>query len=110
MKIRKSISASIILAVIYLIFFFAFSSGIINGIIEGQKYNIYNFLPTRSLQNNFETVVGTIVLITGFIGTLIIYRASTIEKINEKYGLLTVGFVILSLSIIFIYKIVEIKA
>lgn len=109
LKLKKILNVSIVLAIVYIIFFFTLSAGIFNGIIEGKNYNIYNFLPTRALQNNFETVVGTIVLIVGFIGTLIIYRASSMEKINEKYGLLAVGFIILSLSIVFIYKIVEIK-
>ena len=68
MKI-KGIEINLILASIYLIVFFAFTAGIINALIEGQKYNAYQILPSRSIQNNYETIIGIFTLIFGLIGT-----------------------------------------
>ncbi len=106
----KVISPLIIVASIYIVIYFAFTSGIINAIIEGQDYNRATFLPSRAVQNNYETLIGITVLAFGFIGALLTARAFIADKINEKYALLGGGFLILLISMIFMYKIMELKA
>ena len=99
----------ILLASIYLIVFFAFTAGIINAIIEGQKYNVYQFIPSRSIQNNYETLIGISILIFGFIGTMILYKAYNTSKKNDKYIFLSTGLIMLSLSVYFIYNLLALK-
>lgn len=108
MKI-KGVKINVILASIYLIIFFAFTAGIINALIEGQKYNVYQFIPSRSIQNNYETIIGITILIFGFIGTVTMYRAYNTNKKNEKYIFLSAGLIIFSLSIYFMYNLVGLK-
>jgi hypothetical protein len=104
------IKINIFLAGIYIVIFFAFTAGIINAIIEGQNYNNYEgFIPSRAVQNNYETIIGIITLIFGFIGLMVMFRAYNTLKTNEKYIYLGVGFAILSLSVIAMYKIAELK-
>ncbi|MDQ6722666.1 MAG: hypothetical protein M3Z01_00140 [Thermoproteota archaeon] len=102
MKI-KGIEINVILASIYLIVFFAFTAGIINALIEGQKYNVYQFIPSRSIQNNFETIIGICILLFGFIGTVVMYRAYNTNNKNEKYIYLSAGLIIFSLSVYFMF-------
>ena len=105
MKI-KGIEINLILASIYLIIFFAFTSGIINALIEGQKYNVSQFLPSRSIQNNYETIIGIFILIFGLIGTIVMYKSFYNNKRNEKYIYISIGLIIFSLSIYFMYYLV----
>jgi uncharacterized membrane protein len=102
----KGIEINLILASIYLIVFFAFTAGIINALIEGQKYNAYQILPSRSIQNNYETIIGIFTLIFGLIGTIVMYKAFYKNKRNEKYIYLSFGLIIFSLSIYFMYYLV----
>ena len=90
--------------------YFAFTSGLINAIIEGHDYNQAVFLPSRAIQNNYETVIGITVLVFGFIGALMTSKALIVNKVNQKYALLGAGFIILILSMIFMYKVMELKA
>jgi hypothetical protein len=106
----KYISPLIIVASIYILVYFAFASGLINSIIEGQNYNQAVFLPSRAIQNNYETVIGITVLIFGFIGALMTSKAFMKDKLNQKYALLGAGFLILIISMIFMYKVMELKA
>jgi glucose uptake protein GlcU len=55
-------------------------------------------------------VIGIIVLVFGFVGALMTAKGFVIDKINEKYALLGAGFLILIISMIFMYKIMELKA
>lgn len=100
----------IILASIYVLIYFAFAAGLINAIIEGHDYNQAVFLPSRAVQNNYETMIGTVLLVFGFVGALIAVKAFNVEKLNEKYALLGSGFLIMIVSLIFMYKIMELKA
>lgn len=100
----------IILASIYVLIYFAFAAGVINAIIEGHDYNQAVFLPSRAVQNNYETMVGIVLLVFGFVGALIAVKAFNVEKLNEKYALLGSGFLIMMVSLIFMYKIMELKA
>ena len=100
----------IILASIYVLIYFAFAAGIINAIIEGHDYNKAVFLPSRAVQNNYETMIGVVLLVFGFVGALIAVKAFNVEKLNEKYALLGSGFLIMMVSLIFMYKIMELKA
>jgi len=102
----KGIEINLILASIYLIVFFAFTAGIINALIEGQKYNVYQILPSRSIQNNYETIIGIFTLIFGLIGTIVMYKAFYNKKRNEKYIYLSIGLIIFSLSIYFMYYLI----
>jgi hypothetical protein len=102
----KGTEINLILASIYLIVFFAFTAGIINALIEGQKYNIFQIIPTRSIQNNYETIMGIFILIFGFIGTIVMYKAFYNNKRNEKYIYISIGLIIFSLSIYFMYYLV----
>lgn len=106
----KAISPLIIVASIYILIYFAFTSGLINAIIEGQDYNQAVFLPSRAVQNNYEMVIGMTVLVFGFVGALMTAKGFVIDKINEKYALLGAGFLIMIISMIFMYKIMELKA
>lgn len=99
-----------IVASIYILIYFAFASGLINAIIEGQAYNQAVFLPSRAVQNNYETAIGITVLLFGLLGAILAAKAYGIEKIYEKYALLGAGFLILIISMIFLYKIMELKA
>ena len=108
MKLKFS-KISIILACIYIVVFFAFTSGLINSLIEGQKYNVYQILPTRSIQNNFETIMGITILIFGFIGILAVYKANSTNKIKEKYIFIAAGLIICSISIYFMYDLLSLK-
>ena len=100
----------IIIASICILIYFAFTSGIINAVMEGQDYNRASFLPSRAIQNNYETLIGITVLGFGFFGALLTSRGFITHKINEKYALLGGGFLILIISMIFMYKIMELKA
>lgn len=106
----KLITPLIVVASIYILIYFAFTSGLINAIIEGQAYNQAVFLPSRAVQNNYETTIGIIVLLFGLLGAILAAKAYGIDKINEKYALLSAGFLILIISMIFMYKIMELKA
>ncbi|MBA3749875.1 MAG: hypothetical protein H0X03_03110 [Nitrosopumilus sp.] len=108
MKIRN-IVVNIILPSIFVLAFFAFAGGIINASIEGQNFNIADFIPSRAVQNNFETIIGIFVLIFGFIGVVIMYKAYDAIKNNEKYIYLGIGFIIFSISVTLMYKIIELK-
>ena len=100
----------IILASIYVLIYFAFAAGVINAIIEGHDYDQAVFLPSRAVQNNYETMIGIVLLVFGFVGALIAVKAFNVEKLNEKYALLGSGFLIMMISLIFMYKIMELKA
>ena len=100
----------IILASIYVLIYFAFAAGVINAIIEGHDYNQAVFLPSRAVQNNYETMIGIVLLVFGFVGALIAVKAFNVEKLYEKYALLGSGFMIMMVSLIFMYKIMELKA
>jgi len=100
----------LILASIYVLIYFAFAAGLINAIIEGHDYNQAVFLPSRAVQNNYETMIGIVLLVFGFVGALIAVKAFNVEKLNEKYALLGSGFLIMMVSLIFMYKIMELKA
>ena len=100
----------LILASIYVLIYFAFASGLINAIIEGHDYNQAVFLPSRAVQNNYETVIGVTLLLFGFVGGLIAVKAFNVEKLYEKYALLGSGFLIMVVSMIFMFKIMELKA
>jgi hypothetical protein len=100
----------LILASIYVLIYFAFASGLINAIIEGHDYNQAVFLPSRAVQNNYETVIGVTLLLFGFVGALIAVKAFNTEKLYEKYALLGSGFLIMAVSMIFMFKIMELKA
>jgi hypothetical protein len=100
----------LILASIYVLIYFAFAAGLINAIIEGHDYNQAVFLPSRAVQNNYETIIGITLLVFGFVGALIAVKAFNVEKLYEKYALLGSGFLIMMVSLIFMYKIMELKA
>ena len=100
----------LILASIYTLIYFAFASGLINAIIEGQDYNQAVFLPSRAVQNSYETMIGVTLLLFGFIGAIIAVKAFNVEKLYEKYALLGSGFMIMMVSLIFMFKIMELKA
>lgn len=100
----------LILASIYILIYFAFTSGLINAIIEGQNYNQAVFLPSRAVQNNYETMIGVTLLVFGFAGALIAVKAFNVEKLYEKYALLGSGFLIMMVSLIFMFKVMELKA
>ena len=100
----------LILASIFVLIYFAFAAGLINAIIEGHDYNQAVFLPSRAVQNNYETMIGITLLVFGFVGALIAVKAFNVEKLYEKYALLGSGFLIMTVSLIFIYKIMELKA
>ena len=100
----------VILASIYVLIYFAFASGLINAIIEGHDYNQAVFLPSRAVQNNYETVIGVTLLLFGFVGALVAVKAFNVEKLYEKYALLGSGFLIMMVSMIFMFKIMELKA
>ena len=106
----KDISPIIIVACVYILIYFAFTSGLINATIEGQDYNQAIFLPSRAVQNNYETSIGIAVLIFGLVGAILTAKGFIVNKINEKYALLGAGFLILIISMIFMYKIMELKA
>jgi len=108
LKIRY-IRIGIILASIYIVVYFAFTAGIINALIEGQNYNIDGFIPSRAVQNNYETIIGVVTLLFGFVGMMVMSRAYNVTKKNEKYIYLGVGLVIFSLSVTAMYKIAELK-
>ncbi|WP_458721571.1 hypothetical protein [Candidatus Nitrosocosmicus sp. R] len=100
----------LILASIFVLIYFAFAAGLINAIIEGHDYNQAVFLPSRAVQNNYETMIGITLLVFGFVGALIAVKAFNVEKLYEKYALLGSGFLIMMVSLIFMYKIMELKA
>jgi hypothetical protein len=49
-------------------------------------------------------------LIFGFVGALVMHRAYNALKRNEKYGLLCIGFIIISISLVAMYRIMEAKS
>lgn len=105
----KLVKPVFILAGIYILIYFAFASGIINAIIEGQNYNQAVFLPSRAVQNNYETMIGITVLVFGFVGALILAKATNVEKLYEKYALIGSGLIIVIISLVFMYQIMELK-
>jgi hypothetical protein len=106
----RGVGISLILAGIYLIVYFAFTSGLINSLIEGQSFNTNGFIPSRAVQNNYETTIGVFTLIFGFVGALVMHRAYSALKRNEKYGLLCIGFIIISISVLAMFRIIEAKS
>ena len=55
-------------------------------------------------------MIGITLLVFGFVGALIAVKAFNVEKLYEKYALLGSGFLIMMVSLIFMYKIMELKA
>jgi hypothetical protein len=55
-------------------------------------------------------MIGITLLVFGFVGALIAVKALNVEKLYEKYTLLGSGFMILIVSLIFMFKIMELKA
>jgi hypothetical protein len=110
-KLKKGhIRISIIVASVYIVIFYAFTAGLINALLEGQNYNnIDGFIPSRAVQNNYETTIGILTLMFGFIGMVVMHRAYNAIKKNEKYIYLSVGLIIFTLSVTAMYKIAELK-
>jgi hypothetical protein len=100
----------LILASIYILIYFAFASGLINAITAGQNYTQAVFLPSRAVQNTYETMIGVTLLVFGLVGALIAFKAFNVEKLYEKYALLGSGFLIMMVSLIFMFRIMELKA
>src|SRR5207249_2208650 len=88
-----------IVAVGYLVFFFALASGMINAIIEGR--NLSGFvLPTRSAQTVGETVVITLILFIGMVGTFMLYNSGKSTDLKVQQALLIAGFGVLGIALL----------
>ncbi|MBA3285679.1 MAG: hypothetical protein H0U27_11560 [Nitrosopumilus sp.] len=107
---KGHIRISIILASVYIVIFYAFTAGLINALLEGQNYNnIDGFIPSRAVQNNYETIIGILTLMFGFIGMVVMHRAYNAIKKKEKYIYLSIGLIIFTLAVTAMYKITELK-
>ena len=97
-----------IVAVGYLVFFFALASGMINAIIEGR--NLSGFvLPTRSAQTVGETVVITLILFIGMVGTFMLYNSGKSTDLKVQQALLIAGFGVLGIALLLGFILVSIK-
>ncbi|TLY10110.1 MAG: hypothetical protein E6K88_04400 [Thaumarchaeota archaeon] len=97
-----------IVAVGYLVFFFALASGMINAIIEGR--NLSGFvLPTRSAQTVGETVVITLILFIGMVGTFMLYSSGKSTDLKVQQALLIAGFGVLGIALLLGFILVSIK-
>jgi len=91
-----------------LVFFFALASGMINAIIEGR--NLSGFvLPTRSAQTVGETVVITLILFIGMVGTFMLYNSGKSTDLKVQQALLIAGFGVLGIALLLGFILVSIK-
>jgi len=91
-----------------LVFFFALASGMINAIIEGR--NLSGFvLPTRSAQTVGETVVITLILFIGMVGTFMLYSSGKSTDLKVQQALLIAGFGVLGIALLLGFILVSIK-
>lgn len=99
-----------IISIVYIIAFFTLSSGLVNSIIEGSRLpdGIY-FVPNRSVQTIYETVSSVFILILGFGGLYMIHYSSNLSSEKKRLGLITAGTVILSISVLLGYHLINSK-
>ncbi|OLC87290.1 MAG: hypothetical protein AUJ08_01090 [Thaumarchaeota archaeon 13_1_40CM_3_50_5] len=91
-----------------MVFFFALASGMINAIIEGR--NLSGFvLPTRSAQTVGETVVITLILFIGMVGTFMLYNSGKSTDLKVQQALLIAGFGVLGIALLLGFILVSIK-
>ena len=91
-----------------MVFFFALASGMINAIIEGR--NLSGFvLPTRSAQTVGETVVITLILFIGMVGTFMLYSSGKSTDLKVQQALLIAGFGVLGIALLLGFILVSIK-
>lgn len=97
-----------LVAVAYLATFFALASGVINALIEGAGINRF-LVPSRSVQTVGETVVITLILFIGMIGTFMLYQAGRSPNQKVQKALLMSGFGVLGIALLLGFIIVQVK-
>jgi hypothetical protein len=97
-----------IVAVAYLALFFSLASGMINAIIEGEALGGF-VLPSRSAQTIGETVVVTLILFIGMIGTFMLYHSGRSTKPKVQQALLIAGFGVLGIALLLGFILVSVK-
>jgi hypothetical protein len=97
-----------LVAVAYLATFFALASGVINALIEGAGINRF-LVPSRSVQTVGETVVITLILFIGMMGTFMLYQAGRSPNPKVQKALLMSGFGVLGIALLLGFIIVQVK-
>ena len=97
-----------LVAIAYLAIFFALASGLINAIIEGAGINRF-LVTSRSVQTIGETMVITLVLFIGMMGTFMVYQAGRSPNPKVQKALLLFGFGVLAVDLLLGFIIVDFK-
>ncbi len=99
-----------VISIVYIILFFAFSSGLVNSLIEGGNIPPgMTIVPSRAIQSISETVSMVFILLLGFGGLVLMYYNNRFKTERTKTMITTIGIILVSVSIILGYMLVDLK-
>lgn len=96
-------------SIVYLVVFFAFASGIVNSIIEGSRARAI-VVPSRSIQSIGETAVTVMILFMGLVGAYMLYQTGKTTSVRNQWVFLTIGFTIITVSLMVGFYLVHLKS
>ncbi|HEX9318276.1 MAG TPA: hypothetical protein VF884_05005 [Nitrososphaeraceae archaeon] len=94
--------------ILYLVVFFAFASGLVNSIIEGSRARAI-VVPSRSIQSIGETAVTVMILFMGMVGAYLLFQTGKATSVRNQWVFLTIGFTILTVSLMVGFYLVHLK-
>lgn len=97
-----------VVAIAYLVVFFALASGMVNAIIEGGSSGAF-ILPSRSVQTSGETVVITLLLFIGMVGTFLLYESGRSLDPRAQKAMLISGFGAMGVALLIGFMLVSVK-
>lgn len=100
----------VVVAIAYLVVFFALASGMVNAIIEGGSTRRGAFiLPSRAVQTFGETVVITLLLFIGMVGTFLLYESGRSLDPRAQKAMLISGFGAMGVALLIGFMLVSVK-
>jgi hypothetical protein len=107
-KLPKILTA---ISIIYILILFAFASGLVNSMIEGSRIPEGTFLvPIRSIQSIAETITSVFILSIGTGGIFLLYSSTTVKSEKTRMVMMTVGIIIIGISLLIGYRLVDLKS
>lgn len=99
-----------VISIVYIILFFAFSSGLVNSLIEGRNIPPgMTIIPSRAIQSISETVAMVFILLLGLGGIVLMYYNNRFKTERTKIMITTIGIIILGLSMLLGYMLIDLK-
>jgi hypothetical protein len=99
----------VVIAIAYLVVFFALASGMVNAIIEGGSRRGAFILPSRAVQTFGETVVITLLLFIGMVGTFLLYESGRSLDPRAQKAMLISGFGAMGVALLIGFMLVSVK-